>query len=738
MSREDPSQQPALSGKLKSARASVEILVSSLPSDWSDVWSRVLRPPLFGFGDVVASHVRSDKEQLWCNALVRPFMEQLGGFPINPSGRSDVPLAKLQGFLAPGGGALWQFYTQNLEGQVVTRQGDHFILEPSSEGVSFSRRIPDFLERAWRLQQMLFPDGADAPKAVFDVRLQGASDLRQTQLSVGGKMIGYSNGPLIWQRMEWPGAQPQSGATLTIVRNDGRPNPPLTMGGEWGLFRLLQKGAIIDRDPRGRSFSVVWQPAGGERVRIDFRAVGSTNLLLELPLRPALEPPNAITAGGTGCRAGSSGLMAVDWAVTEGVTLLGKTPARADFIRINHGSPSAIAFDEWLQRNLEELVLGGLRTAPPSRFLFAPSGGGEALFGLVAPSRDKAGRVFPVALFVALPAGLARRAPHAIARAGAPFVAAARTLFEGLGALDYDALKEAVAALEMPAQDAYEAAEREVGEALARATPADCVERLFRDSADGVAAAALFTVTSAEREAAPKAAVFECPVQEATDALFWLALASRGAQGPLSFFWTDVAEPGAEGEPPPASRLLLCSAPPPPQTLLHLAAGKPKPGKLQVLSGGPGSPGGEGARRGPKPAGKTLGFWELGRVHRHAELARSRTPECLPGDSERLFCTRAPSRHRWAGRLTMTLEPRLPKVGDVIDRGKYRIDALIGEGGMGVVFAATHMQMGGKRRAIKWLLPSLARDENAVRRFLAEAQHRRADRPPERRLAAST
>ena len=27
---------------------------------------------------------------------------------------------------------------------------------------------------------------------------------------------------------------------LAIVRNDGRPNPPLSLPGEWGLFRLLQ------------------------------------------------------------------------------------------------------------------------------------------------------------------------------------------------------------------------------------------------------------------------------------------------------------------------------------------------------------------------------------------------------------------------------------------------------------------------------------------------------------------
>ena len=68
--------------------------------------------------------------------------------------------------------------------------------------------------------------------------------------------------------------------------------------------------------------------------------------------------------------------MDVEWPASEGVTLLGKTPARADFIRINHGSASAIAFDEWLQRNLEELVLGGQRAGPPSRFLFVPGSAG--------------------------------------------------------------------------------------------------------------------------------------------------------------------------------------------------------------------------------------------------------------------------------------------------------------------------------------------------------------------------
>jgi type VI secretion system protein ImpL len=308
LSQQDPTQQAQLAAKVSAARSAIEIIVSSLPAEWSEVWERVLRPPLFGFGDVVAGNVRRDKEQLWCNALVRPFMDQVGGkFPLDPAGRGEASMAKLQGFLAPSGGALWQFYAQHLENQVVTRQGDRFMLEPGVEGVSYNRRLPDFLERAWKLQGVLFGDGGGAIKTSFDVRVVGASDLRQTQFSVGGKTVVYSNGPLIWQRMEWPGAEPQAGATLTIVRNDGRPNPPLRMAGEWGLFRLFTKGSIIDRDSRGRSFSVVWQPANGERVRVDFRATGASNLLLELPARPALVPPSSITAGGAGCRGGESG-----------------------------------------------------------------------------------------------------------------------------------------------------------------------------------------------------------------------------------------------------------------------------------------------------------------------------------------------------------------------------------------------------------------------------------------------
>ncbi|MBC8067516.1 MAG: serine/threonine protein kinase, partial [Deltaproteobacteria bacterium] len=59
-------------------------------------------------------------------------------------------------------------------------------------------------------------------------------------------------------------------------------------------------------------------------------------------------------------------------------------------------------------------------------------------------------------------------------------------------------------------------------------------------------------------------------------------------------------------------------------------------------------------------------------------------------------------------------------LGTVLDR-RYRLDALIGEGGMGLVFRATHVLI-GKPLAIKLLRPEHTSSPDVARRFLLEAR----------------
>jgi serine/threonine protein kinase len=58
--------------------------------------------------------------------------------------------------------------------------------------------------------------------------------------------------------------------------------------------------------------------------------------------------------------------------------------------------------------------------------------------------------------------------------------------------------------------------------------------------------------------------------------------------------------------------------------------------------------------------------------------------------------------------------------GDILAQ-KYRVDAILGVGGMGVVVAATHLQL-EERFALKFMLPWALADQQAVERFAREAR----------------
>jgi serine/threonine protein kinase len=60
------------------------------------------------------------------------------------------------------------------------------------------------------------------------------------------------------------------------------------------------------------------------------------------------------------------------------------------------------------------------------------------------------------------------------------------------------------------------------------------------------------------------------------------------------------------------------------------------------------------------------------------------------------------------------------EVGDVV-AGKYEVERILGEGGMGVVVAARHRDL-DQRVAVKFLLPEIAKRQDAAERFRREAR----------------
>src|SRR6266545_3274641 len=58
--------------------------------------------------------------------------------------------------------------------------------------------------------------------------------------------------------------------------------------------------------------------------------------------------------------------------------------------------------------------------------------------------------------------------------------------------------------------------------------------------------------------------------------------------------------------------------------------------------------------------------------------------------------------------------------GDLL-AGKYRVERVLGEGGMGYVVSAMHEQL-EQRVAVKLLVPELAKDADATARFIREGR----------------
>jgi len=99
-----------------------------------------------------------------------------------------------------------------------------------------------------------------------------------------------------------------------------------------------------------------------------------------------------------------------------------------------------------------------------------------------------------------------------------------------------------------------------------------------------------------------------------------------------------------------------------------------------------------------------------------------------PDDGVTVVAQNAGRAHEWAFSDTVPQDSEnaeadalaMPAPGDVICN-KYRVERVLGQGGMGAVVAARHLEL-GELYAIKLMLPGLLGNAEAINRFLREAR----------------
>jgi type VI secretion system protein ImpL len=194
----------------------------------------------------------------------------------------------------------------------VTHEGSLFRFG-GAEGASarslFRDELLDTLNHAARVTAAFFPGDAALPRVRMRIRVRGAPGYSLTSFRVGNTTVRYDAGIESWISAEWPGEQPASGATLTVVPYQGTGPRPLIADGEWGLFRIFDPrlgGRMLERS--GRLITAGWKPkADLHFIKVDFATDDPRSPLLSVPFGASphsllpLSLPARIAHAGPGC-----------------------------------------------------------------------------------------------------------------------------------------------------------------------------------------------------------------------------------------------------------------------------------------------------------------------------------------------------------------------------------------------------------------------------------------------------
>jgi type VI secretion system protein ImpM len=260
--------------------------------------------------------------------------------------------------------------------------------------------------------------------------------------------------------------------------------------------------------------------------------------------------------------------------VNPRIGVFGKLPTVGDFVVHNGSMPAARELQQWLVGEVENLA-AKRKHAPvvPVKFLIRDSGGSGACIGAMAPSRDRVGREFPLAVFAQIDLPVACHRFPSLPTAYAGFLDSSAKLVGDAATLGLDLTGVLLRSdmLPLPGPQDLEASRTWTHQALEATGGQTLLEAVFGPLSGGVALHGMHMFSTAcahVRGGDPGRAsiVLDCPTSDDVQLVFWLRLARDmldWRRAPPSFFWTG---PGG-----PDTRLLLTLGAPAPGVLHFLA-----------------------------------------------------------------------------------------------------------------------------------------------------------------------
>jgi type VI secretion system protein ImpL len=217
----------------------------------ADAAARLIQQPLDNLNTLLVGTDFQQLERAW-QGLSAKSQGFEAGFPFTDGG-PDISLAALSQYLNPQDGELTRFFNERLKPYF---EDDWTVKKEAAD--KFSPAFVDYLGKAKRLRDALFPDGGRAPRAEYQLALAPAAD-GLVRVEIDGGAV--STPDKLTANLGWPGDK--SGVRVTLTPTNGQ-DVTKAYAGEWGLLHMFRESG----GGAGTTPPFALQPAAGVRLQL--------------------------------------------------------------------------------------------------------------------------------------------------------------------------------------------------------------------------------------------------------------------------------------------------------------------------------------------------------------------------------------------------------------------------------------------------------------------------------------
>jgi len=218
-------------------------------------------------------------------ALCGQFDALMAKYPFNPKSQVQASVDEVNTFFRPQDGALWAFYTQNLENKLVQKQGALYVPKPGAP-MQVTPAFMSFFNRAAAFANAAYAGGAQRPQLPYTLRADLSGTNQSLAITLEGQQYNASAGKASAQKFVWPGPAPN--ATMQVRFGDEPFNWP-RYEGSWAAFEFF--GDSEERAaPTGSVYHLEWRLRTGQSGRTVSTA-GGQPVAVRLDLDMMGNPP---------------------------------------------------------------------------------------------------------------------------------------------------------------------------------------------------------------------------------------------------------------------------------------------------------------------------------------------------------------------------------------------------------------------------------------------------------------